>query len=118
MVDKFPLDKLVQLELGDILLSHALWFCCKLRQFHPRSAAQPIFRVSRMKFSGRHFPEKRMNPEPSLGSRDLILAQQGSAFEHILQKVGAQCSSLHLPPDVSLGDAVVQHIDSQPSDAC
>ena len=29
----------------------------QLRQFHPRSLAQCMFRVSRMKFSGRYFPK-------------------------------------------------------------
>ena len=32
-------------------------FCCKLRPYQPESATPPTSKLSRMKFSGRHFPK-------------------------------------------------------------
>ena len=62
----------------------------QLRQFHPRSLAQRIFRVSRMKFSGRHFPKDlilqaiRWYVSYPLKFADETLA--GIALCHILRK--------------------------------
>ena len=65
-------------------------FCCKLRQFHPRTAAKPIFRVSRMKFSGRQFPKDvilqavRWYVSYPLSFRMIeeMFAERGMVFDH------------------------------------
>ena len=64
--------------------------CCKLRQFHPKSAAQPIFRVSQMKFSGRHIPKGvilqavrwYVSYPLSLRMIEEMFAERGIALDH------------------------------------